>query len=596
MSIRLLQSKIKYIVCIVVCISMFVSNCLISYALDCQDVEWWSNLNAEVFDDSLKALCVSEGVPTGLMSACGTDSLHYVANYNQKHQNDDGFVAKEPEKYFEYGLTCYRKGSYSGTSSYIDTCTKLTVQSDPSGYETVGCIDDYNGTGKGSCFMYVSRSPLEYEVIQWRGNTHSSYEYSNYNNRTSGTLDERTVTLSGLGTYTIYKLVSGGSANAYDAVKFYSLPNCKIFDSVKHATAYLYTGDTTGLIYSPLPATVYDNQIYLKDFKMIVHDSNSFDNYYIDFKYSIPDSLSDSQSILLNFSEVYQFDLTLMDINTNQSGQNEGVDSVDILNYPSGFRLYLNDISAIKQYINTSYDLLNDIGKRQVLGSELYIDFNKYGLSNSVARIDKSMLYLSCTVIADNKQGVRYDGTVDFLTGKNDMSSYTPSSSGDYTFNNDYIPGGHYYTEVGKDGAGNTTYNYYYYNIDNSKTEITAEDSHDNTYTDTTEDSGSSGTVTDGKGTTINNNNNPTFNNNITIEGDSIDNEVNNIISSDTTTKEDNDNFITKFLGFFNLLDNNSFLVVLGNVFGWLPETVFTVLVSAIGIIAGIAVIKFFRK
>lgn len=88
----------------------------------------------------------------------------------------------------------------------------------------------------------------------------------------------------------------------------------------------------------------------------------------------------------------------------------------------------------------------------------------------------------------------------------------------------------------------------------------------------------------------------PVFNNNVNIQGDTIDNDVNNIIANDTTTKEDNDSFIDKFLGFFNLLDNNSFLGILTKVFGWLPSTVFTVLTSAIGIICGIAVIKFFRK
>lgn len=96
--------------------------------------------------------------------------------------------------------------------------------------------------------------------------------------------------------------------------------------------------------------------------------------------------------------------------------------------------------------------------------------------------------------------------------------------------------------------------------------------------------------------------NNPSFspvfnnNNNITIEGDTIDNDINNVIENDTSTKKDNESFIEKFLGFFNLLDNNSFLNVFTKVFSWLPSGPFTVLTSAIGIIGGIAVIHFFRK
>lgn len=92
--------------------------------------------------------------------------------------------------------------------------------------------------------------------------------------------------------------------------------------------------------------------------------------------------------------------------------------------------------------------------------------------------------------------------------------------------------------------------------------------------------------------------NSPIFNNNVnvTVEGDTINNDINNIIDNDTTTKKDNDSFIGKFLGFFNLLENNAFLNVFSKIFEWLPTTVLDVFKCAIGIIAGISVIKFFRK
>lgn len=91
--------------------------------------------------------------------------------------------------------------------------------------------------------------------------------------------------------------------------------------------------------------------------------------------------------------------------------------------------------------------------------------------------------------------------------------------------------------------------------------------------------------------------NNPTFtnNNNITIEGDNINNDVNGYID-DNTSKDENEGFLDKFLGFFSILKNNKFVSILSSVFSWLPNDVFTVITSAIGIIAGIAVIRIFRK
>ena len=95
----------------------------------------------------------------------------------------------------------------------------------------------------------------------------------------------------------------------------------------------------------------------------------------------------------------------------------------------------------------------------------------------------------------------------------------------------------------------------------------------------------------------IQNNNNPTFtnNNNITVEGDTINNDVNNYVGNNTSS-ETNKNFIEKFLGFFQLLENNSFLGVWGKVFGWLPPGVSSVITTALGIGACVGLFKFFRK
>lgn len=113
-------------------------------------------------------------------------------------------------------------------------------------------------------------------------------------------------------------------------------------------------------------------------------------------------------------------------------------------------------------------------------------------------------------------------------------------------------------------------------------------------------DTGNSGFGNGSSSSSVNNStftNNPTFtnNNNITIEGDNINNEVNGYVD-DNTSKDENEGFLDKFLGFFSILKNNKFVNVLRLIFGWLPDDVFTVITSAIGIVAGVAVIRIFRK
>lgn len=524
-----LKKRINRIITLAVVFSFFTSSCLVSYALECQDFEWWTDLEYEIFDDSLKELCVSEGVPVGLMSACGTDSLYYVDRYNQNHKNDEDFVAKDPDEYFAGGLTCYRKGQYKTVSgSYTDTCTKLTVQFDSDGYETVGCIDDYNNTGKGSCFMYVSRSPLEFEVIEWHGMTHTSYDTNNSYSRACGTLDERTVFLNGLN-YTIYKLTDGGSSKDYDAVKFYSLPNCKIFDSVEHATAYLYTGDETGLLYKPKEKVIAkpDNTLgfqYVTLRKYYSPYTSGCQNAMFQFalKNDTAERIDGTWKLVVNLSLDYRVRvqngsklLTLIngddvehgtiDYTYEQSCKNllstDGsllFNLIDMYGDPTE-RAYLNGslvpqftgkyrfndfCKALKEEEDSAgyfYDILSGSGSSLVgldpkvnlcLG-QVFSDFVD-GADTYIYSFDYITLSLDCYLL--NKDGtVRSQGgiaTLDFNTGQNSGNVSDVSESGDYTpvdgsehsDRNDY--------QVSTDGDGNTAIYYYDYS-DHSVTNVT---------------------------------------------------------------------------------------------------------------------------
>lgn len=271
-----------------------------------------------------------------------------------------------------------------------------------------------------------------------------------------------------------------------DNVKFGFGAKMKVFSSLQDAVSYLETGTINNLLFDgSVPQREYDGEnIYLNDFQMIVHDSNAYSAYYLEFKYTIPEQLRDAASLKLDIAESFEWCIGLVANTARIPKTFSGTNYIDILQNPTGFKLYLKDIDAITDLVGNS--TLSNLTRRAVLGSNMGpIDLSALTIDGlggeTLGKVTNSKLYLTCYVVANNKYGVNYSGSVDFLSGLNDMSSYTPDSSGNYKYNGDLKDQGHYFTDVSTDAAGNTTYNYYYYGTDNSKTEITAKDSSDNT-------------------------------------------------------------------------------------------------------------------
>ena len=258
----------------------------------------------------------------------------------------------------------------------------------------------------------------------------------------------------------------------------------KVFYTYDDAKKYLTTGDESGLAWQGASPQYDGDNIYLNDFQMIVHDSNAYSAYYLEFKYTIPEQLRDAASLQLQIEQSYEWTSCALGDSIRRPYTYTGNNYIDLLQYPTGFKLYLSDINSVQQFLD-SFQLTHH--QRAVLGAESIIDTSALSIGGfggeSIMRITNSKLYMTCYVIANNKFGVNYTGAVDFMTGANDMSSYTPDSSGNYKYNGDLKNQGHYYTDVSTDAAGNVTYNYYYYGDDNSKTEISAKDSADNTLT-----------------------------------------------------------------------------------------------------------------
>ena len=392
--------------------------------------------------------------------------------------------------------------------------------------------------------------------------------------------------------YLYLSILNAWTVSSSEALEYaFMTGKMKVFSTADDAMSYLETGDTSGLAWQGgTPKQTYNSELAFTSFDMSVHDSNSFDDYYIDFLYKCPESwLGKDVKLLVNQTwdyNVYYFDIKEACNPISLQGANQSSLSIS----DTSIRFYLKDFKCFDELL--SHNVLaatSSLQKRCILGEGNFSESFSLGgvpIKGSASTVvDKSLLSLSCVVYVDGVAGHEYVGSVDLITGDNSMATYTPDSSGNYTFNDDYKKSGHYYTNVGKDAAGNTTYNYYYYGTDGSKKDVSANDAANNTV---------SNTIQEGA---IQNNNNPTFtnNNNITVEGDTINNDVNNYVGNNTSS-ETNKNFIEKFLGFFQLLENNSFLGVWGKVFGWLPPGVSSVITTALGIGACVGLFKFFRK
>lgn len=355
----------------------------------------------------------------------------------------------------------------------------------------------------------------------------------------------------------------------------------KVFFSVSDAEQYFKTGDTSKMAWQGgTPKQEYDSGLLLNDFDVQFHDSNKFEECYLDVKYTIPEELKSVSSFQIDMEEQYDWCGHFSGSVSDWEESHTGTNYIDVLNHADGFRIYLKDIKAIDNFIDQYDGFFNATHKRQVLGSftGLNIPFGDYLLGN----VKVSCLDVKFHLVANKKYGHYVDYNLNLLTGIGVKNSYVPDTDGNYTSNNDSKVNGHYYTDVGTDAAGNTTYNYYYYYPDGEKEKVSSEDSANNTITNTVQEGA------------IKINNSPTFNNNITVEGDTISNSANSYADSksDATT---NKSFIDKFLGFFDIIENNSFLGVFAKVFGWLPVGVSSLITTALGIIVGIRVFKFFK-
>ena len=491
------------------------------------------------------------------------------------------------------GFVDVSNGQYVENLAYYDVKSNysvgenVTLSSDSEIVLVLDYVNAISGYQAGTLNLFaLSKSRMYYAR---KGNWYFQGAWQDHGS--TGKIDFTTIKYDD-SDYLYLSILNAWTTSSSEALEYaFMTGKMKVFSTADDAMNYLDTGDTSNMAWQGgTPKQTYNSELAFTSFDMSVHDSNSFDDYYIDFLYKCPESwLGKDVKLLVNQTwdyNVYYFDIKEACNPISLQGANQSSLSIS----DTSIRFYLKDFKCFDELL--SHNVLaatSSLQKRCILGEGNFSESFSLGgvpIKGSASTVvDKSLLSLSCVVYVDGVAGHEYVGSVDLITGDNSMATYTPDSSGNYTFNDDYKKSGHYYTNVGKDAAGNTSYNYYYYGTDGSKKDVSANDAANNTV---------SNTIQEGA---IQNNNNPTFtnNNNITVEGDTINNDVNNYVGNNTSS-ETNKNFIEKFLGFFQLLENNSFLGVWGKVFGWLPPGISSVITTALGIGACVGLFKFFRK
>lgn len=477
------------------------------------------------------------------------------------------------------------RGKYSENVSYVNDQSdyfigsNITFSSDSEIVLVIDFTHVYPGYQKGTLNVFVLSDSTVY--FAKKGYWFDDDVWSYYSTEGNCKEDFTTYKYSDSDYYYV-SLLNIWTSSSSSALEYaFMTGKMKVFSTADDAINYLETGDTSNMAWQGgTPKQEFDSGLLLNDFDVQFHDSNKFEECYLDVKYTIPEELKNVSSFQIDMEEQYDWCGHFSGSVSDWEESHTGTNYIDVLNHADGFRIYLKDVKAIDNFIDQYDGFFNATHKRQVLGSftGLNIPFGDYLLGN----VKVSCLDVKFHLVANKKYGHYVDYNLNLLTGIGVKNSYVPDIDGNYTSNNDSKVNGHYYTDVGTDAAGNTTYNYYYYYPDGGKEKVSSEDAANNTITNTMQEGA------------IKIDNSPTFNNNITVEGDTISNSANSYADSksDATT---NKSFIDKFLGFFDIIENNSFLGVFAKVFGWLPAGVSTLITTALGIIVGVRVFKFFK-
>ena len=342
------------------------------------------------------------------------------------------------------------KAKYTESFSSIDLDSRnyvgynYTLESDDEIVMVVTYSSDGSYAAYASGTMYalaLSKSKIYYMSNQYNYNLTAANAWSLSSSSHNGKVDFTASTSLGDKVDMYCYRVQNGVVTSSNARKFaFKTGKMKVFDTIADAEYYFLTGDTSAMVWNGAAREYDGDNIYLDNFEMWVHDSNAYSAYYLEFKYTIPEQLRDAASLKLDIAESFEWCIGLVANTARIPKTFSGTNYIDILQNPTGFKLYLKDIDAVTDLVGNS--TLSNLTRRAVLGSNMGpIDLSALTIDGlggeTLGKVTNSKLYLTCYVVANGKYGINYTGSVDFLSGANDMSSYTPDSTGNYKYNGD---------------------------------------------------------------------------------------------------------------------------------------------------------------
>ena len=505
---------------------------------------------------------------------------------------------------FTFRYAFYKAGSDGTNNADIDVnlnydiCAVLSVTEKNSRYYLN--IDLYS----------KARFYYEYRVYRkCSGMSGSSIDVSDVGAASSYVKYDDTINLyhvsinTGYGFYGYLCDESGGIMKNLSTLKFLRMP-MPVLSNQDAAVEYLKDGKLDGAEYVPGGDYSYDENLYLKNVNMTIYDSNLYSKYYVHFSYDLPDSIklaSDFQkgNYKIKICNTLQWEgvasgstdiLFFSTQNNSFKDYRSGVyyDYVDLADNPFGFDLYLDDLSSVYSFVNIWNGAFSDAYKKQLLGSSarFYIDsvdisgvlsYQPDYLEPDISRVDLQFALIH----NDMSVGCVYSGRIDLLSSDGYLDTYEPDAAGDYVKTDEKDIKDHYYTDVGTDSAGNTTYNYYYYGTDGSKTRV------------------------DSSGDVIVSTGSVTQNNNVSIP-DNINVTVNSSSGGSSlpdVTIEDDDLSFTSLVDVlrsgFGLIDNidtetkgDGYPAMMKDLFSYLPDIFSNLPILGCSSVIGIAIIR----
>ncbi len=226
--------------------------------------------------------------------------------------------------------------------------------------------------------------------------------------------------------YLYLSILNAWTASYSEALEYaFMTGKMKVFSTADDAMNYLETGDTSKMAWQGgTSKQEYDSGLLLNDFDVQFHDSNKFEECYLDVKYTIPEELKSVGSFQIDMEEKFDWIANVSGGLSDVTDSHTGTNYIDVLNHADGFRIYLKDIKAIDNFVNRWDGAFDKALKRFVLGNLNYVNFpfSKYVIGS----VKASNLNIKFHLVADKKYGHYVDYNLNLLSGVGVKNSYVP--------------------------------------------------------------------------------------------------------------------------------------------------------------------------